>query len=54
MDLGGDQMNLLPYIQFFLEFLRHDYLDGLYVALISFAVMGIVIGITGKRRYINV
>lgn len=47
-------MNLLLYFEFFLNFLMHDYLDGLYVALIGFAVLGVVFSLTGKRRYIHV
>lgn len=47
-------MNLLDYFEFFLQFLQHDYLDGLYAALIGFAVLGVILGLFGRRRYISV
>lgn len=47
-------MNLLPYFKFVFEFMSHDYLTGIVVCLLAFAVLGFICGLTGKRRYINV
>ena len=47
-------MNFLDYIQFFIQFLSNDYFDGLYAALIGFAVLGVILGLFGRRRYCHV
>lgn len=47
-------MNLLLYFEYLFDFMSHDYLTGLVVCLLAFAVLGFICGLTGRRRYINV
>lgn len=47
-------MNLLDYFEFFFLFLTNDFFDGLYAALIGFAVLGVILGLFGRRRYCHV
>lgn len=47
-------MNLLLYFKYLFEFMSHDYLTGLVVCLLAFAVLGFIFGLTGRRRYMHV
>lgn len=54
MDVEGRKMNLLLYFRYLFEFMSNDYLDGIVVCLLAFALFGFLLGLTGRRRYIDV
>ena len=47
-------MNMLSYFLYFFDFISHPYLAGLVVCLLAFAVLGFIMSLTGRRRYIYV
>lgn len=44
-------MPLLPYMQLFLDFVMHEYLNGLWIAGIGFSVIFLVLRVLRVKRW---
>lgn len=44
-------MNLLPYMELFLQFVMHEYLDGLWIAGIGFTAILLVLKMLRVKRW---
>lgn len=47
-------MKLLPFFQFFFDFATNSWLDDLYVVLVGFLVLGFILSLFGRKRYVRV
>lgn len=52
--MGGDQVTFVDFFKFFFDFCLSSWFNELYAVLIGFLVIGVVLCLFGRKRYIHV